>query len=129
MSSFSQFVSSFAQFMVYVCRIDGVRSRHEFKDSKERGGANIIQDGKIDLQHGTGVDGKSHPCLKGHHLKQGSVVCCIYRPTYLIVILYIVQFCINTVYFFPLQVKNNPCESTMNVCFVLGLLTWLRAMT
>ncbi len=28
-------------------------------------GANIIPDGAIDLQHGTGVDGNSYPCIQG----------------------------------------------------------------
>jgi hypothetical protein len=37
------------------------------KDSKERNEANIMQDGSVDLQHGTGVDGNLHPCLRGHH--------------------------------------------------------------
>jgi hypothetical protein len=30
---------------------------------------------------------------------------------------YILQYCINTAYFSPLQVKNNPCEGIMNVRF------------
>jgi hypothetical protein len=40
--------------------------RAGFKDSKQRGEANIMQDGAVDIQHGTGVDGNfytMHPRL------------------------------------------------------------------
>jgi hypothetical protein len=34
-----------------------------FKDSKGKGGANSMQDGAVDLQHGTGVEGNTQPCI------------------------------------------------------------------
>jgi hypothetical protein len=46
----------------YMCGING-----RVKDSKGRGEANTMQDGAVDLQHGTGVDGNLHPCIQGHH--------------------------------------------------------------
>jgi hypothetical protein len=36
------------------------------------------------------------------------------------------KYCINAVYFSPLQVENKPCEGVMNVHLFLGLLAWLR---
>jgi hypothetical protein len=35
-----------------------------FKDSKGRDGANTIQDGAVDLQHGTGLERNLHLCIK-----------------------------------------------------------------
>ncbi len=32
-------------------------------------GANIMQDEAVDVQHGTGVEGNLHPCIKGHYPK------------------------------------------------------------
>jgi hypothetical protein len=40
-----------------------------FKDSKGRGGANVTQDGTVDLQHGTGVDENLHQCIQGQYPK------------------------------------------------------------
>jgi hypothetical protein len=37
-----------------------------FEDSEKRGGSSIMQDEAVDLQHGTGVDGNSHPFIKFH---------------------------------------------------------------
>ncbi len=42
--------------------------------------------------------------------------------------LFIVQFCMNTVYFSFLQVKNKPREGVMNLRFSLDLLGWLRTV-
>jgi hypothetical protein len=39
------------------------------KDSKGRGGANIMPDGKVDLKQGIGVDRNSHLCIKGVYPK------------------------------------------------------------
>jgi hypothetical protein len=39
--------------------------------SKERGCVNIVQDGADDLQHGTGVEGNSLPCIKDHYPSKG----------------------------------------------------------
>jgi hypothetical protein len=39
------------------------------KVARGRGGANIMQDGAVDSQHGTGVEEYSHLCYAGHHLK------------------------------------------------------------
>jgi hypothetical protein len=33
------------------------------------GPTNIMQDGTVDLQHGTAVDGNSPPCIKQHYPK------------------------------------------------------------
>jgi hypothetical protein len=38
-----------------------------FKDGEGRVGANVMQDGTVDLQHGTRVDGDSHPCIRGDY--------------------------------------------------------------
>ncbi len=50
-------------------RVNGVQSRGGggSKDSKGSGGDDIKQDGIVDLQHGTGVDGNSQPCIKGQY--------------------------------------------------------------
>jgi hypothetical protein len=50
-----------------VRRIKRVWSRGRVKDCKWRGGANIIQDGTVDLCHGTGVDRDLCPCVQDHH--------------------------------------------------------------
>jgi hypothetical protein len=42
---------------------------------------------------------------------------------------YIAQYCINTVYVSPLQVKNKPHEGVMNVHLFLGLLAWLGTVS
>jgi hypothetical protein len=49
----------------------------------------------------------------------------IVRPPHLN-LLKIVQYCIYTVYFSPLQVISKPHEGLMNVRLFLGLLAWLR---
>ncbi len=52
--------------ITYECWIKGGAQEDGFKDSKGRGGANITQVGSVDMQHGTGGDGKLQPCIKGH---------------------------------------------------------------
>jgi hypothetical protein len=49
----------------------GSNQRGGLKDGDGRGGANIMQDGIVDLQHGTGVDEDSNPCIRGHYSKLG----------------------------------------------------------
>ncbi len=41
------------------------------KIARGRGGANIMQDGAVDLQHGTGVEKNLCPRIKGHYPKKG----------------------------------------------------------
>jgi hypothetical protein len=49
------------------CEIDGVQSKGSgFKDRQGEGRTNTVQEGAIDLQNGTGVEGNSYPCIKGH---------------------------------------------------------------
>ncbi len=50
-----------------------------FKASKRRGVANIMQDGAVDLQYGSGVVGNLHHASKAN---TPSRVFCISRPTY-----------------------------------------------
>jgi hypothetical protein len=73
------------------------------------------------LQHWTGVDGNSHLCIKGHYTKKGFFA--FEDP--LIKLLYFVQYCTNTVYFSPLQVKINHAKE-LHVRLFLGLLAWLQ---
>jgi hypothetical protein len=40
-----------------------------FKDNKGRGEPNMMQDGKVDLQKGTGGDGDPHLCSQVGHSK------------------------------------------------------------
>jgi hypothetical protein len=40
-----------------------------FKDSKWRGGTNIMKDGTVDLLQGSGVNVDLYPCMNGHHPK------------------------------------------------------------
>ncbi len=47
----------------------GCDQKGGFNDSKERGEANIMQDGAVDLQHGTGVDGTSHLFIQSNNPK------------------------------------------------------------
>ncbi len=51
----------------------------------------------------------------------------VWRRTHLL--LYIVQYCIDIVYFSPLQVKNKPRYGDMNVHFFLGQLERLQTLT
>ncbi len=81
----------------------GCHQGGRIKDSEGRGRAYIMQDGTSDLQHGTGVDGDSYLCNKGHYPKERFFA---FEGPH-IVSLYIVQYCINTVHFSPLQVKIN----------------------
>jgi hypothetical protein len=58
--------------MYYTGKCLGVRGSEQgggFKDGKGWGEANIMQDGRADLLHGTGVDGNLHPYVQGHHSK------------------------------------------------------------
>ncbi len=85
----------------------------KLKDSKGRGRANIMQDGTIDLQHGTGIEwSKATTPSKGFY---------IWRSTYL-------NSYILHCLFFSSVGKNKPCEVAMNMHFFMGLLTWLRTI-
>ncbi len=44
------------------------QSRGGFTDGKGKGGANVMQHGVVDLQHGT-VEKNLHSCIKGHYPK------------------------------------------------------------
>ncbi len=55
-------MSSFAYSCVSL-RLRGCDQGGGFKISKGRGEASIMQDGTVDLQHGTRVDGDSHLCV------------------------------------------------------------------
>ncbi len=60
------------------------------RDSRGRGGADITQDGTVDLQYGIGVEGNLNPCIKGlsigflhlkiHILNQ----CMVYNTTHIL---------------------------------------------
>jgi hypothetical protein len=50
-----------------------------------RNGASIMQDGEVDLQHETGTEESSHPCIKGHHSKKAF----LYLETHMFKSLYI----------------------------------------
>jgi hypothetical protein len=90
------------------------------RDSRGRGGADIMQDGTVDLEYGIGVEGNSNPCIKG--LSIGFLHLKVHIKS-----MYVVWYCINTVYFSPLQIKNNH-EGVMNVSLFLGLLERLRTI-
>jgi hypothetical protein len=60
--------------------------------------------GTVDLQHGTGVDGNLHLCIKGHYTRSGFFFT-IEGPQ--INSLYFAHQCIITVYFSTLQVKKK----------------------
>jgi hypothetical protein len=67
---------SFACFIciAYVCGMNGCDQGVGFKESKGRVGDNIMQDGTVDLQHGTGVEGNSH-LINQRPLPQVRVFC------------------------------------------------------
>ncbi len=72
-----------------------------------------------DLQHGTSVEGSSHPCTKGYHSQQGSFYFYLNCHTCAGNWLYMLQTCFLCYsYFYPLQVKNNQE-------LFLGPLAWL----
>jgi hypothetical protein len=52
-----------------------------FKDSKGWGEANIMQNGTVDLQHGTGMDGDLHPFVEAVNAapSTGEIRQCIVR--------------------------------------------------
>jgi hypothetical protein len=88
--------------------------------SKGRVRGSTVQDGAVVLQHGTRVDGNSHPCIKGHLPKKRIFM--FKNPLVNLHILY------NTVllqYIFSSAVKNKPREGIMSVSLFLGLLAWL----
>jgi hypothetical protein len=63
-----------------------------------RVGANIMQDGSVEMHYGTRVDSYLHPCIKRHNFKQGYFA------------------------FEDPQIKSLYC---MDVHLFLGLLAWL----
>jgi hypothetical protein len=69
-------------YIAYVCGIEGHDQGGGFEDSKGRGEANIMQDGTVNLQHGTVVDGDSYPCFQGHHPQQGFLSLETDKPPY-----------------------------------------------
>jgi hypothetical protein len=82
-----------------------------FRDSRERGGVSIMQDGAGDMQNGTGVEGNWLRASKATTPSKDF----LHWKIHILKLLYIVQYCIGTVYFSPLQVKNTPHECIMNV--------------
>jgi hypothetical protein len=62
--------------------------------ARGRDGASIVQDGAVDLQRGIGMERNSHPCIKGHF------VFFLHLKTHMLKPLNIVQYCMNTVYFY-----------------------------
>jgi hypothetical protein len=107
-NSFNVTMSSFFLFISVLQREVG--SMGWFKYSKGRGEANIVQDGAVDLQHRTGMDGNSHPCVQGHHPQVR--VCALKKtnkPTKKLL-----NPVHNKMYFSPLQVKNKPREAALN---------------
>jgi hypothetical protein len=80
--------------VTYVSGIKGSRTAKE-------GEANIMQEGALDLQHGTGVDGNWHPYVQSQHPKVRFLCLKINKPT-VVKLLYLVH---NTAYFSPLQLK------------------------
>jgi hypothetical protein len=77
----------------------------------------------VDLKDRTGVEGSSH-------LAQRSTIpskSFLQSEDTRILLLYIVQYCINTVYFYPLQVENKPLDRDMNVHLFLSLHTRMVA--
>jgi hypothetical protein len=64
------------------------------RDSRGRGGADIMQDGTVDLQYGNGVEGNSNPCIKGlcigfFHLKVRILNQCMMYNTVLILFIFL----------------------------------------
>jgi hypothetical protein len=47
--------------------VRGSEQGGRFKDGKGWGEANIMQDGRVDFLHGTGVDRNLYPYVQGHH--------------------------------------------------------------
>ncbi len=60
--------------LCYMCVRGGVSGCDQGGGSKGkpgRAGASTVQDGPVDLQHGTKVNKHLHPCTKGHHPNKG----------------------------------------------------------
>ncbi len=64
-------MSSLLAWKVVCVGLMGRDQRECSRMSKERGCVNIVQDGADDLHHGTGVEGNSLPCIKGHYPSKG----------------------------------------------------------
>ncbi len=87
-----------------------------------KGRANTVQEGAIDLQNGTGVEGNSYPCIKRHYSCKGFLL----LKTHLLIILYILHNNVLILYIFLLcRLKIKPGEGVMNVRLFLDLLAWL----
>jgi hypothetical protein len=84
---------------------------------KGRGGANTLQDGAVDLQHGTGVQKMR---TFAPTTTTPNKVLFLHLKTNVLII-YNVRRCIYTEYFSSLQVKNKPHEGVMNVRLFLNL--------
>ncbi len=90
---------------------------------KGRGRTNSVQEGAIDLQNGTGVEGNSYPCIKRHYSCKGFLL----LKTHLLIILYFLHNNVLILYIFlPCRLKIKPGEGVMNVHLFLGLSAWLR---
>jgi hypothetical protein len=84
----------------HVCILMGCDQGGMFRDSKREGWGSHHASWAVDLQHGTGLEGNSHLCIKGHPPPQGRGFC-IGRPKCLnhcilyntVLILYIFLLC------------------------------------
>jgi hypothetical protein len=73
-------------------------------------GANVMQDEAADLWHG-----KEWRKFAFMHQRPPPQVRDLHSGIHILKSLYIVQHCVNRIYFSPLQVKNKPSEGSMNV--------------
>jgi hypothetical protein len=73
----------------------------------------------VDIQHGTGVEGSSHPCAKHCHHKLG-FFCSFKRHTYVDYSLCAINMLLCYSYFCPLQVKSKPGDGDAKHAFILG---------
>ncbi len=69
------------------------------------GDASIMQDGTVDLQHGTRMDGNLHPCINGHYpvrvfiVKDSHILnhCILYNTEFILFIFFLCRLKINYV--------------------------------